>query len=534
MSKRKAVQETKGEPVVKRKQRCCLEHGCKTRPTFGLEWGKATHCFDHALDGMQDVINKRCLEPGCKFRPSFGLEWGKATHCFDHALDCMENVISKRCQEPGCKKQPTFGLEWGKATRCFDHALDDMQDVISKRCLEHGCKTRPTFGLEWGKATHCFDHALDGMENVISKRCQEHGCKIKPSFGLEWGKPTHCSDHALDGMENVINKRCQEPGCKKQPTFGLEWGKATHCSNHALNGMENVTSKRCQEPGCKTRATFGLEWGKATHCFDHALDDMQDVINKRCLEPGCKTGPRYGNHMTGRAFCAAHRDKAQHWKLTTCKQSGCRRFATHSETGGFPFTFCDNHAPEGFSSCKEQRCLGCGFMFLCDEEQLCLFSCTSKHQDYVKRTENSLSDFLQKKGVTFIRDSAPAGSCTRRRPDFVFQTPYGVILVENDENQHKSNLCTCEQSRMIELHQSFGEAVHFIRFNPDRFVQSSTGKTGFVELPKRHVELYKILQKLLKNPQHFFQAHSALSARYMYYDNCDTEEHFQVVNNILY
>ena len=340
--------------------------------------------------------------------------------------------------------------------------------------------------------------------------------------------------------KEVVSKKqkrpcCQHPGCQTIPTFGLEWKKPTHCRDHLLEGMTDVVNNRCQHPGCQTRPTFGLKWGKATHCGEHLLDGMLDVVNKRCQHPGCeKVSVKYGNHITGRAFCAAHRDKAQHWKLTTCKQPKCRCIATHSETGSFPFTFCDNHAPDGFSSCKEQRCLRCGYMFLCDEEQLCLFSCTSKHQDYVKRTENALNDFLQKKGLTFVRDGAPAGSCTRRRPDFVFQTPYGVILVENDENQHKNNLCECEQSRMIELHESYGEAVHFIRFNPDRFAFSSTGRTGFVELPQRHEELYKVLQRLLKNPQAFFITHPGLSVRYMYFDNCDTLQHFQHVTDIVY
>ena len=336
-------------------------------------------------------------------------------------------------------------------------------------------------------------------------------------------------------MDDVLNKRCQESGCKARPTFGFVRGKPTHCAPHKLDGMDDVLNKRCQEPGCKIRPNFGFEWGKPIHCSDHQLCGMSNVATKRCAHDGCeKQNTQYGNHITGRAFCAAHRDKAQHWKLTTCKQSGCRRIATHSQTGSYPFVFCDNHTPDDFSSCIEKRCLICGFEFLCDEEQLCLNTCTAIHQDYVKRTENAMNDFLEKKGLTFVRDGAPAGSCTKRRPDFVFQTEFGVIIVENDENQHKSNLCECEQTRMIALHQAYGEAVHFLRFNPDRFIFSTTGRTGFLELPQRHTELYKLLQKLLKTPQAFFIAHPGLSVRYMYFDNCDTPKHFQQVTDIMY
>ncbi len=242
----------------------------------------------------------------------------------------------------------------------------------------------------------------------------------------------------------------------------------------------------------------------------------------------------FGNHVTGRVYCAKHADRTKHWKLTTCKQARCKEIATHSKTGAFPFHYCESHSPDGFSSCKEQRCLGCNLPYLCDEEGYCLFSCTLLHKERTKLTENALNDFLEKKGLTFTRDTSPSYTCTAKRPDFEFRTSFGVILIENDEDQHKGKVCECEQRRMMELHQSYGEDVHFIRFNPDRFVQSVSGKRGFVDLTVRQKELFKILQGLLKRPESFFAAHPGLSVRYMYYDNCDEIEHFNDVKTIVY
>jgi hypothetical protein len=79
---------------------------------------------------------------------------------------------------------------------------------------------------------------------------------------------------------------------------------------------------------------------------------------------------------------------------------------------------------------------------------------------------------------------------------------------------------------MMELHQSYGEAVHFIRFNPDKFNLSTTGKSGYIELPKRHEVLFQLLKRLLREPAKFFGRFPGLSVRYMYYDGCDQEEHF--------
>ena len=107
--------------------------------------------------------------------------------------------------------------------------------------------------------------------------------------------------------------------------------------------------------------------------------------------------------------------------------------------------------------------------------------------------------------------------CSSRRPDFVFHTDYGVLVFENDENQHKSRACECEQTRMIQLHQDFGESLHFIRFNPDRYRTTR----GFLDLRQRHKKLYEIVKRILKYPQEFFSENNGLSVRYMFYDDCD-------------
>ena len=114
----------------------------------------------------------------------------------------------------------------------------------------------------------------------------------------------------------------------------------------------------------------------------------------------------------------------------------------------------------------------------------------------------------------------------KKRPDFLFRTPYGIIIVENDEHQHSGYNCNCEQARMIMLHQDAQEATHIIRFNPDRYVSSSTGEKTYTHLQDRFKALLKILKPLLKNSLPFFKKFPGLSVRYMYYNQCDTELHF--------
>lgn len=92
----------------------------------------------------------------------------------------------------------------------------------------------------------------------------------------------------------------------------------------------------------------------------------------------------------------------------------------------------------------------------------------------------------------------------------------------------------CERTRQINLHQAFGQATHFIRFNPDHYIASATGKKESVPLSERHTELFKVLQKILIDPQSFFSAHPYLSMRYMYYDRFDTFENWNVVTEVVY
>ena len=512
----------------------CEAPGCESRPTFGREKGKALYCALHFLDGMKNVKDKVCQEPECETRPTYGVEWKKPTHCVSHALEGMKNVKAKRCEHLGCEIQATCGTQWRKPIYCSLHKTDEMKDVINKRCEEIGCETQPIYGFTWGKTLRCALHALDGMKDVKNKKCQDPGCEIQPTYGNDYKHPTHCVSHALEGMKNVINKRCEHLGCEIHATYGFLKNKPIYCSSHSLEGMQDVTTRKvCQEPGCEIKPIFGLIWKNPLFCKAHALEGMKDVSNKTCQDPDCQSRPFYGNHITGRAFCLIHKDPTQHWNLTTCKSESCKRVATHSQTGALPFVFCDKHRPLDFQSAREQRCLDCKFLSICNVDQLCE-DCEKERNGYRKITEDAMNDFLLEKGLVFKRDRAPAGSCTAKRPDFVFQTPFGMLIVENDEHQHNSNLCACEQSRMMELHQSFGEAVHFIRFNPHRFIQSSTGKSGFVKLPRRHGELWKIIQKLLRDPQEFFNRFPYLSVRYMYYDNCDTPVHFNNVQTITY
>ena len=66
-------------------------------------------------------------------------------------------------------------------------------------------------------------------------------------------------------------------------------------------------------------------------------------------------------------------------------------------------------------------------------------------------------------------DVDPA-QCGRYRPDFVWETATGVVILEVDEGQHADYPLRCELARMLAVTVGKkGLPVHWLRFNPDAF-----------------------------------------------------------------
>ena len=48
------------------------------------------------------------------------------------------------------------------------------------------------------------------------------------------------------------------------------------------------------------------------------------------------------------------------------------------------------------------------------------------------------------------------GECGADRPDRIYDFGDKIIVVECDEDQHRGRACVCEQTRMVNIGQSFG------------------------------------------------------------------------------
>lgn len=90
-----------------------------------------------------------------------------------------------------------------------------------------------------------------------------------------------------------------------------------------------------------------------------------------------------------------------------------------------------------------------------------------------KIKENAIMKFVKDKYPNCVLDSFISGGCSKRRPDGLieFNNPVNYsIIIEVDEDSHRSYEDICKNKRLMEIYQDLGfQKLRIIRFNP-RFI----------------------------------------------------------------
>jgi len=111
------------------------------------------------------------------------------------------------------------------------------------------------------------------------------------------------------------------------------------------------------------------------------------------------------------------------------------------------------------------------------------------------------------------------GTCGKERPDRIYEFGDKIVDLEVDEHQHKDRACECEQTRMVNLGQTYGGTpVYFIRFNPDDYKAANPKKA-----PEPLEARYKLLAELIRGIRDGTVPlpKALVSALYLYYDGWD-------------
>ena len=155
--------------------------------------------------------------------------------------------------------------------------------------------------------------------------------------------------------------------------------------------------------------------------------------------------------------------------------------------------------------------------------------CDPKAKKRRKTKEDQVAKALTEAGITYQREVHIGYSCSEletdnkknARIDFLIERPTHRILLENDENQHKDRIMSCEVARMAWVMEAIQAGQNtrptlWIRFNPDSFKINGQNQ----KIPKKE-RFHQLCQEICKERPNLKDGFRIL---YMYYDLDDNLE----------
>jgi hypothetical protein len=509
---------------INNKQAKCSDKECNKQPSFGYPGQKAIYCKDHKIINMVDLHHTLCKGGNCNIRANYDYLNGKGQYCNKHKLEGMINIYNKICTYENCKRIAIYGID--KKMFCNAHKTDEMKNLKTSYCKENGCNiTKPSFGYPGKSGEYCFTHKKEGMVSVTTKKCKFIGCNLQPSYGFLDKIKEYCNKHKFEGMINLSSKNCEFDKCVKKPLFDIPGGNGRFCKSHKLEGMIDVQHNTCIYENCIHRPNYNYPGKKGQYCNKHKLEGMIDLINKTCNIDGCNIRSYYGFPGKTPSKCHTHREngmiKRPNSKCLKCKNNaiyGINLKALH----------CEIHKSDNEINLCEAKCKSCNLIMILNKDEKCEF-CDPIHFEKIRLSkQKDLMDYLDSVGLYGNSTDKPInnGLCGKERPDRTYEMIDKIIVLECDEYQHKDRNCVCEQTRMINITQSYGGIpVYFIRWNPDNYKSNNKNEN----IKKRYILLEGVLRNILDNKLELPKA--LCSALYLYYDGwkCISSEEWEII-----
>jgi hypothetical protein len=377
------------------------------------------------------------------------------------------------CEYDGCKTESSFNFKGMSRKYCSKHKEHDMINVKDCTCIFDGC-IKPAYcnfiGLK--EKLYCCQHKLDNMVNIKSKLCHYIGCNKQPIFNYkDKTEAIYCIDHKIPTMVDIKHRICISDSCKNRARYNFFGNKPIYCFNHKLENMVDIDAKKCKFYGCFTNPQFNyINEVSGIYCSEHKLVNMIDIKNKKCIFENCKKKPSFNYEGQKEwLYCLTHKlDGMINVTITKCK--------TH---------LCDTKANQYY----ENYCFRCYHHIYPDRRNRKNYK--TKEQtviDYVKITFPDL---------TIVTDKINPDGCSKKRPDILIDLGYQIIIIEIDENQHKSYDVTCQNKRIMEISQdNQHRPIIFIRFNPDKYTDNCIKIQSCWKLSKMGVLILDKTQKL--------------------------------------
>lgn len=320
-----------------------------------------------------------------------------------------------------------------------DDTLFYKHHKICKVCKENKlrCKhdKRKTLCLECGGKSLC-------NHNRIKYNCKE--CKGK----------SLCS-------HDRIKNRCRDCGGASICEHNIEKYSCKKCKGGSICNHNRIRSK-CRDCNGGSICEHNKERTCCKECRGGSLciHDKRKSICKICKGIGIC------DHNINKIYCKK------------CKGS---QICPHNKFKRFCILCC----PNSIFFCKSCRL----FRVNKRTNYLCSY-CNGNKTRNKKIREISLKTFLENNNYMFIynRKCNIDNSCQTYYPDFVIDCNTFFIIIECDEDSHKSYDKSCEKIRENNICYSLGLPCVFIRFNPDK---KGIGIRIKYTILKSYIEYYK-------------------------------------------
>jgi hypothetical protein len=351
------------------------------------------------------------------------------------------------------------------------------------------------------KPLYCVTHRQPDMVDVFSKHCIAPDCWVRAHFNFENEKPLYCNQHKQENMI-FVKKASKCLNCNKRPSYNFENEKnPIYCKEHKSPEMIDVHHTNCKVENCQIRPVFNYKDTKfGLYCLEHKLDEMIDVCSYTCIIEDCKSRPHYNYRDMKPLYCGLHR-------LPDMINVTIKYCIT---------PFCDGIAKLKYRG----HCLYCFSQLFPDEPN---------SRNYKTKERAVIEEIIQQfPNLSWIIDKRIQDGCSKRRPDMFLDLGSHVLLIEVDEEQHKTY--NCESKRIMEISRDIDHRpLVCIRFNPDSYYDNEHmlrracwGVNGFgVCSIKNKTEWKKRINKLIEMVNYYIHnsIDKTIHFEYLFYDD---------------
>lgn len=231
-------------------------------------------------------------------------------------------------------------------------------------------------------------------------------------------------------------------------------------------------------------AIFGVINGLSTYCNLHKTKNMVNIyLESKCDIPECNN--EYSLVVNNQNYCLVH---------------------------------CPD---KSFEMSFKRKCK------YCDIEELSKFICKDCSKIRNKKEWMVVRHINRNIMTSFVYNSSKMlNECSRKRPDIFFELEKHCIIVEIDENQHKTYEDICECARINEIVNGIGgRSVIFIRFNPDK-IKNNKKEIKIPLIYRLGILIEIIKDELSKDYDNF----GVILLQLFYNDNYDSYQEVKVEN----